>query len=202
MSAKTSLKLFLCTVALALLLLPDVHAQNANAVKTGTRSSANEYFTGTALSLSVSANGFLTGLSPFLGYSPTTKTDLGVLGNWTYSSRKDYLLPGDQLRHNVYGGGAFAKFYPVNFLFAQAQIEHNWIQRKYNESQLTSTESEWATGNSLLVGGGFTLGRRPGRSKTYGHFAVLYDILNDVNSVYRSDRGSKPLIRMGFSVPL
>ena len=59
------------------------------------------------------------------GYSLTKWADAGIVVNYSYTSIRDYSQFDDKLRQHNYGGGAFVRLYPLNFLFAQAQFEHN-----------------------------------------------------------------------------
>ena len=89
-------------------------------------------FTGGTVSLGFYNNTFLIGASPVFGYSLTNWLDAGIVVNYNYSSYRDYNgVLNAKLRQNVFGGGGFIKLYPVRFLFAQAQIEHNFIRQKY-----------------------------------------------------------------------
>ncbi len=90
-------------------------------------------FTGGSISLAFYNNTFLVGGSPVFGYSLAKWVDLGVVANYNYTSYRDVTYYGsdDKLRQSVYGGGSFIKIYPVRFLFAQAQVEHNFIKQKY-----------------------------------------------------------------------
>ena len=126
-------------------------------------------FTGGSISISFSNQSFLIGGSPVLGYNLTRWADLGIVLNYTYTSYRDYQYYNDKLRQSVYGGGVFTRLFPVRFLFVQGQVEHNWIRLKYIPAPNTGMLSEvrQVSGNSVLVGGGYTTGRDPagGRSK-------------------------------------
>jgi hypothetical protein len=164
-------------------------------------------FTGGSISLSFFNGAFLAGGNPVFGYSLTKWADLGIVGNYTYASQRDYSYYGsdDKLRQSVYGGGVFARLFPVRFLFAQAQAEHNWIRSKYIPSPATGGREIMQTisGNSFLIGGGYTTGRDPNFKSVYGYLAILFDVGNDINSPYKNSLGHAiPIIRAGFNVPL
>jgi hypothetical protein len=92
-------------------------------------------FTGGNITLSFFNNTFLAGASPIFGYSVTNWADVGAVVNISYSSTRDYGgLPFAKLRQTIYGGGAFVRLFPVNFLFAQAQAEHNFISYKFRQA--------------------------------------------------------------------
>jgi hypothetical protein len=162
-------------------------------------------FTGGSISLSFFNNSFLIGGNPVFGYSITKWADLGIVGNYTYTSQRDYQYTNDKLRQSVYGGGAFVRLFPVRFLFAQAQIEHNWIKLKYIPPPNTGmvSQSNKISGNSYLVGAGYTTGREADQKNTYGYFSVLFDLSKSINSPYTDNLGrAVPIIRAGIHIPL
>ncbi|MFL5810207.1 MAG: hypothetical protein ACJ749_11845 [Flavisolibacter sp.] len=161
-------------------------------------------FTGGSISLSFFNNSFLIGANPVFGYSLTKWADFGIVGNYTYTAYHDYYTVEDKLHQSVYGGGVFTRLFPVRFLFAQAQIEHNWIHSKYIDAPggLNGT-SYTLDGNSLLVGAGYTTGRDPDAKNPYGYLAILFDVLKESYSPYRDVYNRAiPIIRAGFNVPL
>ena len=162
-------------------------------------------FTGGSISLSFSNQSFLIGGNPVLGYSLTRWADLGLVVNYTYTSYRDYNYYNDKLRQSVYGGGIFTRLFPVRFLFAQAQAEHNWIRLKYIPAPNTGMLSEvrYESGNSFLIGGGYTTGRDPMGGSTFGYLAVLFDLSKYSNSPYTDNMGRAiPIIRAGINIPL
>src|SRR5439155_9919748 len=115
----------------------------------------------------------------------------------------DYPYLGDRLHQSVYGGGFFTRLFPVRFLFAQAQIEHNWIASTYFPYDNSTRQKTDLASNSFLVGAGYTTGRDPSGKSAYGYLAVLWDVMNDLNSPYVDNYGRAiPIIRAGFNVPL
>ena len=162
-------------------------------------------FTGGSISLSFSNQSFLIGGSPVLGYNLTRWADLGIVLNYTYTSYRDYQYYNDKLRQSVYGGGVFTRLFPVRFLFVQGQVEHNWIRLKYIPAPNTGMLSEvrQVSGNSVLVGGGYTTGRDPAGGSAFGYLAVLFDISDNENSPYTDNAGrALPIIRAGINIPL
>jgi hypothetical protein len=162
-------------------------------------------FTGGSIALGFTNNTFLVGGSPVFGYSLTNWLDAGIVANYNYSSYRDYQgLFNAKLRQKNYGGGGFIRLFPVRFLFAQAQYEHNWLRFKYIPPNNNSPiERSAATGNSFLIGGGYSTGREPGSGQPFFYLSVLFDIGDDVNSPYTDEYGRAiPIIRGGIQVPL
>lgn len=160
-------------------------------------------FTGGSLNVSFGNSQTVLGITPQFGYSLTDWLDAGVVFNFTYSSLRDYSY-GDKLRQTVYGPGAFIRVFPVNFLFASAQFEHNFLTSKYIPSGSSPYMSETyrADANSLLIGGGYAGGRQKGNN-TYYFFSVSWDILGDKNSPYLDQYGrANPVIRAGYNIGL
>jgi hypothetical protein len=110
---------------------------------------------------------------------------------------------GDKLRQNIYGGGVFTRIYPVNFLFVQGQFEHNFIKLKYLPPDDSSPEKAKTSGNSFLVGAGYTQGRIPGVNNAFFYLSVLFDISNNDASPYNNVEGNPtPILRAGVNVYL
>ena len=161
-------------------------------------------FTGGTVSLGFYNNTFLIGASPIFGYSLTNWLDAGVVVNYNYSSYRDYNgLLNAKLRQNVFGGGGFVKIYPVRFLFAQAQVEHNFISQKYIPPSRTPVDKAKADAGSFLIGGGYTQGRMGRGGGPFYYLSVLFDVSNNVNSPYTDGYGRTiPIINGGLQIPL
>jgi len=162
-------------------------------------------FAGGNIALSFFNGAFLVGANPMFGCSLTNWIDVGVVANYTYSSYNDYYSLNDKFRQSIYGGGLFTQLFPLKFLFFQAQAEHNWITSKYIPTPGTGgiSQVETISGNSILVGGGYTTGRDPRTKSVYGYFAVLFDVGNDPLSPYKDAYNRAiPIFRAGFHVPL
>jgi len=161
-------------------------------------------FTGGSVTVGVSSYSTTLGIDPQLGYSLTNWADVGINLNLNYTSQRDYQAYGDKLRQTVYGPGAFARLFPVNFLFASAQYEYNVIHVKYipanNNGYSGNTYS--VNASSLLMGAGYAGGREPG-SNTYYFISISWDVLGDKNSPYIDGPGrSSPIIRAGYNIGL
>lgn len=160
-------------------------------------------FTGGSVSLAFFNNTFLIGASPVFGYSLSNWADAGIVGNYNYTSYRDYnFVFNDKLRQTLYGGGAFLKLYPLRFLFAQAQVEHNFINQKLIRNT-GGSESYKIEANSVLMGGGYTTGRQGRGGQPHYYLSVLFDVSGNSNSPYTDAYGRTiPIIRAGLQVPL
>jgi hypothetical protein len=162
------------------------------------------FFTGGSVSLSFFNGAFLVGANPVFGYSLTKWADLGIVANYTYASYRDNYTLNDKLHQSIYGGGLFTRLFPVKFLFAQAQVEHNWLRSKYipppNSGGISDVQT--LSGNSILVGGGYTTGRDPSGKSVYGYLAILFDVSNNSYSPYKDQNRAIPIFRAGFNIPL
>lgn len=162
------------------------------------------FFTGGSISLAFYSNTFLIGGNPVLGYSLTDWADAGIVINYNYTSYRDYNgLYSNKLHQSVYGGGGFVKLYPVRFLFAQAQLEHNYIRQKFLQSGSDYVQTAKADVSSFLIGGGYTSGREGRGGEPFYYLAVLFDVSHNINSPYTDGFGRTiPIIRAGLQVPL
>lgn len=160
-------------------------------------------FTGGSISLAFYNNTFLVGGNPVFGYNLGNWGDLGLVGNYTYTSYRDFDgIFDNKLRQSIYGGGLFLKLYPVRFLFVQAQPEHNWIKLK-GISPSGFVQRASIDGNSFLIGGGYTTGRYGKGGSPYFYLAILFDVSGNENSPYTDSYGRTiPIIRGGIQVPL
>jgi hypothetical protein len=131
-----------------------------------------------------------------------------------YSGARDYYEFNDRIRQTVYGPGVFTRLYPIPFLFAQAQFEHNFTTLKYIPAPGGSfLGDKIKTGaNSLLLGAGFAQGREKGSNSFY-YISLLFDVLKDINSPYinvsyNQNNPSQqritmaPIIRAGLNIAL
>jgi len=162
-------------------------------------------FTGGSISLGFSGYTFQIGANPVFGYSVAPWLDAGVVANINYASTRELFIvsQNDRLRETIYGGGAFTRIFPVRFLFAHAQFEHNFINQKLIPGNGTPSEKSRIEANSLLVGAGYTTDRYPGSGRPFFYLSLLFDVLNSENSPYtRRDGSILPIIRAGIQVPL
>ncbi|MEP7279141.1 MAG: autotransporter outer membrane beta-barrel domain-containing protein [Bacteroidota bacterium] len=159
-------------------------------------------FIGGNIGLGYDSYSFNAGLSPEIGYSVASWLDLGALVNLNYTSiRADYYYNNNiRQRSFNYGVGAFARIYPLPFLFLQAGPEYNWVHYTLTDFNSTPHSSESFNTNaaSMLVGIGYGQ-RLVGRSSM--HIALMIDLLNSAQSPYRDGNGELiPVIKAGFDI--
>lgn len=156
-------------------------------------------FTGGDLTLSFYTGGTTLGVSPYFGYSLTKWLDAAVNLNFVYQGQKDPY--GNKYRQTNFGPGAFVRIFPIDFLYAQVQYEHNFISSKYIPQGGSSYKYKTDV-NSLLLGAGYSSGRREG-SNTYFYLSVMFDVLQLPNSPYVDSYGRLiPVIRAGYNIGL
>lgn len=191
------------TTLLACMLLLSVQltwAQDQDSVRGFNR---DKVFIGGSLSLGFANNQFAAGVNPFIGYSLTNWLDAGVVVNYNYNATRDYPYFNDRIKQHTYGAGVFTRVFPVRFLFIQGQIEHNFINIRYNPASGGLKERYNRSAPSLLVGGGYTTGRQPGNDRGFFYLSLLVDVLKKENSPYTDNAGRMiPIIRTGFQTPL
>jgi hypothetical protein len=157
-------------------------------------------FLGGSLGLGFGSYDFNVGVSPEIGYSLNRWLDAGVLVNFNYNSiRADPgFIYNDNTRYRNfnYGGGLFARAYPLPFLFFTVQPEYNWVSS--NQKDMSSNESFTynASAPSVLLGIGY--GQRVvGQGSFY--IALMFDAVSNVNSPYNDINGHPlPVVRAGF----
>lgn len=177
-------------------------------------------FTGGGLTLSFSNYTTVLGANPVFGYSINKWLDAGIVINFNYGSNRHvtyyitapppnpgyYYVSDDKLRQTVFGPGAFVRAYPLNFLFAQVQVEHNFIKQKiiYDNGDPSTKINLSAT--SLLLGAGYCNGRE-GTGSLFYYVSLMVDVARNKNSPYTEVTESGyvnmvPIIRAGLQIPL
>jgi hypothetical protein len=194
-------------IIFAFVLLIAVTAANAQYEKKDKKAGGfkkENLFTGGGITASFYSGGTVLGVSPVLGYSINKFIDAGVVANFTYTGIRQY--SGDKYRQFVYGPGAFAKIYPVDFLFVQGTFEHNFIAETYKPAYGGATEKYNVQANSFLIGGGYCSGRE-GVGSLFYYLSVMVDIVKDHNSPYvellqDGSYRALPVIKAGLQIPL
>ncbi len=157
-------------------------------------------FIGGSLNVGLSTGVFQIGANPEIGYSITNFLDAGIVTNLIYGSiNADYNEGVKQSSFN-YGAGLFTRIYPLDFLFVQAQAEHNWISYRLKDELNNATFKNTLQSNSILAGIGY--GRRNiGQGGSY--IVLLFDLSKNLNSPYIDVYGnSVPILRGGFTTYL
>ena len=163
-------------------------------------------FTGGSISFgfgsAYESSSFSVGASPIFGYNVTKWLDAGIAVNYNYQSIRGYYVNGDKLRQNQYGGGTFVKIYPVRFLYAQAQVEHNFVDFKYNPGDGSGKSTQNFQTNSVLVGAGYA-SRDPLEKRLFFYLSILFDVSGVKNTPYTNAAGNAiPIITGGIQIPL
>ncbi|MEO6949224.1 MAG: hypothetical protein ABI123_06320 [Ginsengibacter sp.] len=162
----------------------------------------DKLFTGGTINVGFGNGTTSLGISPQLGYSVTDWLDAGITVNVNYISQRDNPNALDKLRQTTYGPGAFARLFPVEFLFATVAGEYNTTRLKFIPGNGTPTSVYSVSAPSFLVGGGYAGGRQKG-SNSYYYLSVMWDLAGDVNSPYVDAYGrSNPIIRAGYNIGL
>ncbi|HEX4372164.1 MAG TPA: hypothetical protein VHZ50_02565 [Puia sp.] len=157
-------------------------------------------FVGGNLALGYNGWDFNAGISPEVGWTLAKWFDAGLLINLNYSSERadptGYYNSDIRYRSFNYGVGAFARIYPVDFLFFQIEPENNWISTNYLFSDGTS-QTFSTSAPSLLLGIGYSQ-RIIGRSNFY--IAILFDAGQNRNSPYVDPYSGSalPVVKAGF----
>ncbi len=161
-------------------------------------------FTGGSVTASFFNGSTVLGISPYFGYSINRYVDVAISANWNYFSQRDVYFNGDKIRQKIIGPGAFVRLYPLKFLFAHAQYEHNFLTQKYIAVPNSGFANDKLNFNvaSALVGGGYCSGRE-GTGDLYYYFSVMWDLKKNFNSPYVDELGRTiPIVRAGLQIPL
>ncbi|MFT3681541.1 MAG: hypothetical protein QM791_14820 [Ferruginibacter sp.] len=155
-------------------------------------------FTGGNINIGYFNGVTVLGATPQLGYSITNWLDAGIVLGYTYTSQS--IDVGTKYRQNIFGPGAFARVFPIDFLFVSAQFEQNFIKQKYIYPG--GSERNSYNVSSLLLGLGYTSGKE-GRNSPYYYVSVSVDVMGDARSPYRTFANEiYPVVNAGFNIPL
>lgn len=170
-------------------------------------------FTGGGVQLSFSNFDFIVGASPVLGYSFNKWFDAGIGFSYIHIAQREAFddgygniyTTGNKIRQNDYAPMAFVKFYPLKFLFIQAQFEENFITQKYIYGSGAPSQKVSYNVSSLLPGVGYASGRED-VGDFYYYISISIDVLKNRNSPYTQVIGNNvnflPILRAGIQVPL
>ena len=171
-------------------------------------------FTGGGVDLSFSSYNFVIGASPVLGYSFNKWFDAGIGLNFTYISQREagydgygnVIATGNKIHQTDIAPLVFARFYPLKFLFIQAQGEQNIISEKFIYANGGGSEKNKFDATSLLLGAGYCSGRE-GVGDFFYYISLSVDVLKNRYSPYvqRAADGTVnilPILKAGIQVPL
>ena len=174
----------------------------------------NHLFTGGGIDLSFSNYSFAVGGSPVIGYSINKWVDVGIGINVNYISQREYeydpygneRATGNKIHQTGIAPLAFARVYPLKFLFVQAQGERNFITQKFISGYGQPTEKARFDATSLLLGVGYANGRESVGDFFY-YISLSIDVLKNRYSPYvqQALNGSVnilPILKAGIQIPL
>jgi hypothetical protein len=195
---------FITSYTMAQFTRPD---QNDNADVDTYGFNRQSLFVGGTIGVGASNYSFNAGATPEIGYTVKKWLDLGALVNINYYSERpdptNFYNYNTRTRSFNYGVGAFARAYPINFLFVQVEPEVNFLSTNYKDYNTAppSNYSIQATAPSLLVGAGYCQ-RIAGQSNFY--IAVMFDALDSKYSPYRDAYTNTilPVFKAGFDIYL
>ncbi len=181
----------ICLFAIFLLSLQTAFAQTPYRVDTARGFDPSKLMIGGTFGFAF-GNYSLVNVSPLIGYRFSPKFAGGVAINAQFTWEK-YRSNGFEYKDNstILGGGVWGRYYPLEFLFLQAQPEFNSISLKtqiYDTPR--RTEKFKNTAPSLLLGGGYV---QPIGANSAFVIMLLYDVLQDDYSPYRN----RPVFSVG-----
>ncbi len=166
----------------------------------------NKMFAGGSVVLGYGAGNtsrFTIGGNPEIGYSMFKNVDLGICGNYIYtsSSTRNETTAGittEKIRLTLTGLGVFTRLHITDELFIQLQPEFNTIKyRRFLENPDITLEEGNLPSSSFLAGVGFGT-HEIGEINFFT--VILIDLQKDKYSPYRTYTGDiSPIIRSGFN---
>jgi hypothetical protein len=159
-------------------------------------------FTGGSTVVSFGQGSFSLGIGSYFGYSINKYVDVAASFNYNYISERDQ-NSSLKYRQSILGPGAFVRVFPIEQLFLQVQHEYNFIKLKriYGVRGYPDDVIKLKS-QSTLIGGGYCSGRQ-GTGSIFTYYSIMYDISNDIYSIYRDEYGRKrPIFTFGINIPL
>jgi hypothetical protein len=140
----------------------------------------SKLFFGGNFGLNFSSGYSLINVSPQVGYHITDQFAAGFGLNYIHYSYTDY--SNFKYSQNYGGLNVFGRFYPIQYLFIQAQPELNYIWGKVRDNSSNEVLYKIPTHfvPSLLLGGGAAIPAGPGAIT----ISILYDVVQDQWSPY------------------
>ncbi|MBK9176506.1 MAG: hypothetical protein IPM46_09240 [Flavobacteriales bacterium] len=176
-------------LAALLIICATLHAQDATKpAKRDSRSLGERLWFGGGIGLSF---GTVTAIQidPLVGYKvdPAGKLSVGLGASYWYYQDNRF---SPSVNFSGYGYRGFSRYRIIEQLFAHAEFLHLNVERYIVTED--AIRRIWVP--HLLVGGGYAQSMG-GRSSLY--FQVLFDVLQDPNSVYRSQG---PIVSAGVGI--
>ncbi len=166
----------------------------------------NKMFAGGSVVLGYGAGNtsrFTIGGNPEIGYSIFKNVDLGVCGNYIYTSSNTKYettsgISTEKIRLTLSGLGVFTRLHITDELFIQLQPEFNTIKyKRFQENPDITIEEGNYPSSSFLIGAGFGT-HEVGVINFFT--VILIDLQKDLYSPYRTYSGDiSPIIRSGFN---
>ena len=129
-------------------------------------------------------------VSPLAGYRFSDYIAAGIAVNAQYGQFRSTDYYGTTVqrdKYTIFGGGVWARVYPIQMLFIHIQPEYNFISQSTTYYQTNDGKQVYKSNYSvpsLLVGAGYT--QSLGGSVGVG-ISILYDVLQDDRSPYRNN---------------
>lgn len=153
------------------------------------------------LGLNFMNNGLSFGLGPIFGYKFNDYLSSGIRLGYNYFRQKDYNYFVDHdgnilwkpLRNDYYQAGIWARFSPIDMLYAHVEYEqHHIVQKSYihDATNIFKKHKENFNINALMVGLGYKQMMTDRLSYCY---TILYDVLQNTekNSITDPTTGKK-----------
>lgn len=177
----------------AFLMLTTVVAQNNRPMKArGPKPKIawkDSIYYGGNVGLQFSTNGSLLDLSPNVGYKFNKVFSVGLQGIFTNLSIRNNAYT---YRYMLYGGGAFIRVKPLNFLFLQAEYDILSVPDNFS---IVSSKRTIADVNLAGIG----LRNQMGENSCY-YFLLMYEFVPTPNSPYTNGPFGPLVYRGGFNI--
>lgn len=127
-------------------------------------------------------------IAPTVGVRLTERLTTGLGAEYMYLNYRDF-----DYKYSIFGGRIFGQFYPLDFLITHAEFEV--LNTPSFQAAPTVDSRVWVP--ALPVGGGI---KQNFSGRGFFQLLLLYDLINDPNSPYRTATGEPNPIRIRASV--
>lgn len=118
-------------------------------------------------------------VAPLMGYRVNPNFSVGAGPSYQYWK---YKFPGGSIDQSIYGGSTFARYFPFESVFAQAEFELLNLEATNRDRE--SLLDRRVNVPMLFIGAGYSERTRNGSGFFIG---VFYDLIQDINSPYVND---------------